>query len=121
MDIYSKAIDFGNPASKHSFIVYVFRMILFIIPAIVVSHLLDETMNHLYSRYDSSTYLTILLVLIQTFFMVAALYFFITYFNDFSSEFQSTAPGGFFIAIFYGFQPYYFKHLKTLLRMLYSL
>jgi hypothetical protein len=51
-------------------------------------------------------------ILFQTAINIVILYMFVLFLTDFTSEFQVTISGGYFIAIFYGIQSNYIFMLK---------
>ncbi len=109
------SFHFGKSAGRKPFFIFLFKTLFFILPAILISHLLDEFMNSLYNKTDYDSIHVIMLV-IHMFLIITVMYVFIIYFENYSYEFQTTIAGSFFIALFFGFQPYFMDHLKYYIR-----
>ena len=85
------------------------------IPSFVIAHLLDELMYKMYKNLSAINVLLSLVV--QTLIIISIFYLFITYLEKYANEFQTTIAGGFFIAMFFGFQVRYIHSLKQQMRM----
>lgn len=114
-NIVAKGVSFGTFESRASLGSFILKVFLFLTPAVLISHVLDEYMNAMYMKGETD-YLRIGSLSLQTILMILILYLFVIGFESYSKEFQSTIAGGFFIAMFFGFQPYYLQHLKEYMR-----
>lgn len=108
-------VSFGTLDSRTSIGPFIIKILLFLLPAILISHVLDEQLNRVYNDMDTDQ-LRIMSLMLQTLLMIVIFYVFVILFESYSKEFQTTVAGGFFIAMFFGFQPYYLLHLKEYMR-----
>jgi hypothetical protein len=111
-------IQFGTVHARNSFFLFVLKTFMFIFPAILISHILDEEMNKIYNKTQSDP-LHCIMLMVHIITIIGIMYFFIFFFERYSYEFQTTIAGSFFIAMFFGFQPYFMEHLKYYIRKLY--
>lgn len=119
MRIFERSIRFGTYEYRASFLSFMLKIFYFIIPALLISHFLDEWMNVMYQETERDT-IRIEILIVHTILMIAILYGILVFFESYSKEFQTTIAGGFFIAIFFGFQPHYLQHLKDYMRRIYK-
>lgn len=119
MRALERSLTFGTYESRASFVSFMLKIFYFLIPALVIAHFLDEWMNALYQETERDI-LRIELLVIHAILMIAILYGFVVCFQSYSKEFQTTIAGGFFIALFFGFQPHYLQHLKDYMRRIYQ-
>lgn len=117
--IVNRITAFGTFKSRESYLSFMFKIFLFIIPAIIISHFLDEIMNDVYKNCDTKTSKRMVL-LFDIVIMISVFYIFFVFFQNYASEFQTTAAGGFFIALFFGFQPFFMDHLKDQMRIIFK-
>ena len=116
--IINTSTDFGTISYRNSFWSFLLKIFMFLIPAMIISHILDENMETLYKYVSPNIIGQIVILFIQIVIMIAILYFFVVYFEKYQREFQTTTAGGFFIALFFGFQPHFLKNLKDIMRHL---
>lgn len=114
-NLVTKGTSFGTFESKASLGSFILKVLLFLTPAVLISHILDEYMNAMYMRGETDS-MRITSLSLQTILMIVILYLFVIGFESYSKEFQTTVAGGFFIAMFFGFQPHYLQHLKEYMR-----
>lgn len=114
----ARGFAFGTFESRKSLASFILRILLFFLPALTLSHIVDEEMNRVYTDMVTDQ-MRILLLMFQTLIMIITFYVLVLYFESYSKEFQTTVAGGFFIATFFGFQPYYIDHLKEYMRRIY--
>lgn len=110
-----QSMAFGTIESRKSFMSFMIKIFIFLIPAVVLGHLIDEVMNDVY-RLCNKESCECGVLLLNLILMIIIVYLFFLFFQNFASEFQTTAAGGFFIALFFGFQPYFMDHLKDHMR-----
>lgn len=110
-----QSITFGTIESRKSFMSFMIKIFIFLIPAVVLGHLIDELMNDMY-HYCNKESCERWVLFMNVVVMIWIVYLFFLFFRNFANEFQTTAAGGFFIALFFGFQPYFIYHLKDHMR-----
>lgn len=110
-DVIERAIDFGNIRSHKNFFSFELKMILYIIPAAIIGTFTDIIVKKL-KEHKILGYNTIYYILLQTFIITSTLYFFIVFLSAFTSEFQTTLAGSFFIVLYFGMQSNYIIMLK---------
>lgn len=102
-------LNLGRPdGSNESFVALNVRSMILIIPAIVLGHYLDETVERIkVSKLNS--------VILQTFLNVLIIYMLHKINSAYTREFQVSLGGLFFSALFFGMQTNYIKNLKYIL------
>lgn len=102
-------INLGKPDGKNEgFFVMNVKAMMLIIPAIVLGHYLDETVDKLKLSALKS-------VVLQTFLNILFIYVLHKINYAYTLEFQVSLAGLFFSALFFGMQVNYIKNLKALL------
>lgn len=109
--IFKLAIDFGTFNSRDNFFSFTLKCLFYIIPAVIIGNYTDVTIKELNERQilgDNTLYYIILqtLVIITTFYIILILL------TDFTSEFQLTISGGYFIVLYFGMQTNYMNMIK---------
>lgn len=102
-------LNLGKPDGKNEgFFVMNVRSMMLIVPAIILGHYLDESVDKLKLS-------TLQSVILQTFSNVFLIYLLHKINNAYTREFQVSLGGLFFSALFFGMQTNYIKNLKVLL------
>ena len=116
-NILTQAINFGSVRSRNNFFSFLLKALLYIIPAIILGNYTDITVKKTETHQllgDNLVYY----ILLQTFIIISTLYFFLTFFSDFVSEFTNTIPGTYFIMLYFGMQTNYIYMLKDFFNQL---
>jgi hypothetical protein len=109
LHIIERATDFGTFRSRDNFFSFSLKVFFYILPAIVFGHLTDISIEKLEKK---KTLTPLYYILLQTFIIIFTLYIFILFLKDYTSEFQSSFAGGYFIVVYFGIQTNYLKMLK---------
>lgn len=117
-NVLHKSVEFGSFTSREHYVSFLLKMFMYFIPALFLSHIIDESIGKLYKNIpEKSKYKTIILLLLfQTVIIISLMYLFIHIFEEYTSEFQLTLAGGIFIAFFYSFQTNYINKLKDIMK-----
>lgn len=103
-------LNFGKPDKKNEgFFTMNVKSLMLILPAIILGHYLDETVDGLKLPVLNS-------VILQTFLNIFIIFVIHKINYAYANEFQVTFAGLFFSALFFGLQTNYMKNLKILLR-----
>jgi len=110
-NIIERATDFGTFRSRNSFWAFALKTMLYIVPAVMLGHYTDRAVQTMKER-EVFGEKTLHYILLQTVFVLITLYLFVLFLNDFTSEFQTTTAGSYFIALYFGMQSNYISMLK---------
>jgi len=110
-DIIERATDFGTFRSRDNFFSFTLKIILYIIPAIILGTYTDITIKKL-QEYKALGDNTLYYILLQTLIVISTQYLFIAFLLKFTSEFQTTIAGGYFIVLYFGMQTNYIRMIK---------
>ena len=114
VSILEKATDFGSFRSRDNFLSFGIKVLIYIIPASVLGHITDRSVLALKEqRVAGPTLLPY--ILLQTLFIILTLYLLVIFLKEFTSEFQVTVVGGYFIVLYFGLQTQYIEMLKEYL------
>lgn len=97
--IFKLATDFGTFNSRQHFVAFALKCLFYIIPAVIVGNYTDITVIKLKENNIFGENLIVYIIL-QTFIIITTFYLIIIFLSDFTSEFQLTLSGGFFIVLF---------------------
>jgi hypothetical protein len=111
LNIIERATDFGTFRSRENFFSFSLKVFFYILPAIVFGHLTDISIENL-EKKKTLGYTTLSYILLQTFIILCTLYIFILFLKDYTSEFQTSSAGSYFIVVYFGIQTNYLKMLK---------
>jgi len=113
-DIIERAIDFGTLRSRDNFLSFTLKILFYIIPAVILGNYTDITVKRLQDQkvFGDKTYYYILL---QTLIVILTQYLFLAFLLEFSSEFQVTIAGSYFIVLYFGMQTNYIRMIKEYL------
>jgi hypothetical protein len=109
LHIIERATDFGTFRSRDNFFSFSLKVFFYILPAILFGHLTDISIEKLEKK---KTLTTLYYILLQTFIIILTLYIFVLFLKDYTSEFQTSFAGGYFIVLYFGIQTNYLKMLK---------
>ena len=115
--IFTLATDFGTFNSRQHFVAFTLKCLFYIIPAIIVGNCTDITVIKL-KEYNVFGDNLIFYIILQTFIIITTFYFIIIFLSDFTSEFQLTLSGGFFIVLFFGMQTNYIHMIKEFINFM---
>jgi hypothetical protein len=105
-NIFKLATDFGTFNSREHYVAFALKCLFYIIPAVIVGNYTDITVIKL-KEYNIFGDNLIIYIIIQTFIIITTFYLIIIFLSDFTSEFQLTLSGGFFIVLYFGMQTNY--------------
>jgi len=110
-----RALDFGTSRSRESFVSFTVKIILYIIPAVIFGHYTDifiqTIQKHKYFGDNPIAY-----IVLHTIAIIITLYAFVIFFEKYTSEFQKTIAGSFFIVLYFGVQPNYILMMKDYMK-----
>ena len=110
-DIFQRATDFGSTRSRENFFSFALKFIFYIIPAVILGNYTDIIVQY-FKQYKSFGDMLIYYILFQTFLIISTLYVIVVFLADFSSEFQLTLAGSYFIVLYFGVQSNYINMIK---------
>lgn len=111
LNIIQRATDFGTLRSRTNFFSFTLKCLFYIIPAIILGHYTDiyiEKVKQDKALGDNDIYY----ILLQTLINISTFYIILIFFSDFTSEFQATIAGSYFIVIYFGLQSNYINMIK---------
>lgn len=114
-DIIQRATEFGTFRSRATFASFTLKCIIYIIPAIILGYYTDVTIKSIKERKvlgENGFYY----ILLQTFIIISTLYLILLFLYDFTSEFQVTIAGGFFMVLYFGLQINYINMINEFMR-----
>lgn len=118
LNIFQRATDFGTFRSRKNFISFALKCIFYIIPAIILGNYTDITVTKIRKNKKFGGY-TLYYILLQTLIMITTLYIFLELSSSYTSEFQVTIAGAFFIVLYFGMQPNYMQMIKEYSKNIY--
>lgn len=110
-NVMERSTNFGSKCSRKNFFSFTFKIILYILPAIIIGHYTDIIIKKL-KIHEVFGKNNIYYILLQTLFIIITLYLFVLLSKDYVNEFQETIAGSFFIVIYFGIQINYIYMLK---------
>lgn len=110
-DIFQRATDFGSTRSRENFFSFSLKFIFYIIPAVILGNFTDILVQY-FKQYKSFGDMLIYYILFQTIIIISTLYVIVVFLADFSSEFQLTLAGSYFIVLYFGIQSNYINMIK---------
>ena len=109
--ILKLATDFGTFNSRQHFIAFALKCLFYIIPAVIIGNYTDITVTKL-KEYHIFGENSIVYIILQTFIIITTFYLIIIFLSDFTSEFQLTLSGGYFIVLYFAIQTNYIHMIK---------
>ena len=109
--IIQSATEFGTFRSRENFFSYALKFAFYIIPAIVLGNYTDVTMERIQKDRVLGDYL-ILYILAQTLIIITTMYLILLLSDGYTSEFQVTIAGAYFIVLYFGIQTNYMRMIK---------
>jgi uncharacterized membrane protein YhaH (DUF805 family) len=112
--VVERATDFGSRRSRKDFFSFSLKILFYMIPAMILGDYTDTTIQNLRTRRtfgnDPLKYIAL-----QTLLILFTLYIFVLFLKDFTSEFQKSLAGSFFIVLYFGMQSNYLRMIKEYL------
>jgi len=109
--IFQRATDFGTFRSRDNFFSFALKCLFYIIPAIILGDYTDRTVKNSKTKRVLGND-TIYYILLQTFIIISTLYLILLFLSGYTSEFQLSLAGGFFIVLYFGIQTNYMDMIK---------
>lgn len=116
-NIIERASDFGTFRSRNHLISFGLKIVFYILPAVILGHFTDSIIENM-KRHTILGENNLNYILFQTLVNVVTLYLFVFFLTDFTSEFQQTISGGYFIVLYFGMQTNYIDMLKEYMNRL---
>jgi hypothetical protein len=113
-NIIQRATDFGTFRSRENFLSFILKCLFYIIPAVILGNYTDTTVERIKTNKGLGDY-TLYYILLQTLIILSTLYL-LLFLTDYTSEFQLTIAGGFFIVLYFGIQTNYINMIKEYIR-----
>lgn len=110
-DNIKHAFVYSLSNSRNNIFIFAFKIIIYIIPAIILGHYTDIIVKSLQTRKTLGDQV-VHYVLIQTFLNITSLYLLVYFLTKFSNEFQKSIAGGYFIVLYFGMQTNYIEILQ---------
>lgn len=110
-NIFQSATDFGTFSSRENFFSFTLKCIFYIIPAVILGNYTDITIQRMKKEKEFGDY-TIYYILLQTLIIISTLYLILLLLTGYTSEFQTSLAGGFFIVLYFGIQTNYMNMIK---------
>lgn len=110
-NIFQRATDFGTLRSRENFFSFILKCMFYIIPAIMLGNYTDTLIQKIKNNKvlgDNILYY----ILLQTFIIISTLYIIVQLLTNYTSEFQLTLAGGFFVVLYFGIQTNYMYMIK---------
>lgn len=115
--ILEKATDFGTFRSRKHLFSFTLKIILYIFPAVILGHFTDKTIENMKKR-ETLGKNNLNYIIFQTVVNIVTLYLFVLLLTDFTSEFQQTMSGGYFMVLYFGMQTNYIDMIKDYMNRL---
>ena len=110
--IFEKATDFGSFRSHENLFSFSLKVLLYILPAVILGHYTDISVKTMKKRKILGTK-DINYISFQTLIVILTLFLLTRLLKDFTSEFQQSMAGGYFIVLYFGMQTNYIEMLKN--------
>ena len=110
-EIFEKATDFGSFRSHENLFSFSLKVLLYILPGVILGHYTDMVVKTMKKRKILGTK-EINYIIFQTSLIILTLFLFRRLLEDFTSEFQQSMAGGYFIVLYFGMQTNYIEMLK---------
>lgn len=105
-DIFERATNFGTVRSHSNIFSFTLKILFYIIPAVILGKYTDTAVERL-QKYKMLGENSLYYILLQTLIIIITLYAFIKFLSQFSSEFQITIEGAYFITLYFNLQTNY--------------
>ena len=116
--IIDRTTDFGTVRSRHDLISFTLKIMIYIFPSVVLGHFTDISIKKM-KIHNVFGKVNIYYILLQTILNIIALYLFVLYLPKFTSEFQTTISGVYFIVLYFSMQPNYIDMLNEYMNSLF--
>jgi hypothetical protein len=114
-DIIKWAFEFGTKRSENNFVSFTLKILFYIIPAIILGNYTDVIVTNLKKEKMVGENMLYYIV-VQTFIIMITLYFIEVYLHNFTSEFQVTIAGGYFVVLYFGIQTNYIHMIQEYMK-----
>jgi hypothetical protein len=111
LNIIESATEFGTFRSRENFFSYALKFVFYIVPAIVLGNYTDVIMERIQKDNALGEYL-ITYIIIQTLIIILTLYLILLLSTKYTSEFQVTVAGAYFVVLYFGIQTNYMRMIK---------
>lgn len=116
-DIIKSAFEFGTKRSENNFVSFALKIFFYILPAIILGKVTDVFVEKLEKNKVLGE--TILFyILLQTLINIVTMYSILILFSDFTSEFQVTLAGSYFIVMYFNIQTNYIDMINKYIMLL---
>ena len=109
--LVGRATDFGTLRARENFVSFALKCIFYILPAVVLGNFTDIAVEKIKNDEHMGDNLLYYIIL-QTFAIIITLYLLLIFLTSYTSEFQFTLSGSFFIVLYFGLQTNYLAMIK---------
>lgn len=115
--IIKDAIEFGTLRSQNNFFSFTLKIFFYIVPAIILGKVTDVFVEKLEKNKVLGETI-FLYILLQTLIIISTMYLILILFSDFTSEFQATLAGSYFIVLYFNIQNNYIDMINKYIMLL---
>jgi hypothetical protein len=116
-DIIKSAFEFGTKRSENNFFSFTLKIFFFILPAIILGKFTDVFVEKLEKNKVLGETM-FFYILLQTLINIVTMYLILILFSDFTSEFQVTLAGSYFIVLYFNIQTNYIDMINKYILLL---
>ena len=109
--IIHSSIEFGTFHARENILSFTLKCMFYIIPAVILGNHTDITIKNIKRDKTFGDY-TLYYIVLQTLIIISSLYLILFFVSKYSSEFQVTIAGAFFIVLYFGVQTNYIDMIK---------
>ena len=110
-NILKDSFDYGSTRSRNHFPSFALKIATYIIPAVILGHYTDTTVK-VFQTNEILGKEVFGYIVLQTLINIITLYLLMVFLSSFSSEFQQTVAGSYFIVLYFGMQTNYIDILQ---------
>ena len=110
-EIFERALDFGTLRSRNNFFSFVLKILFYIIPAVILGNYNDMIIKKIQDKEFLGNNI-LYYILLQTLIIIITQYLLLVFLLKFTSEFQATIAGSYFIVLYFGMQTNYIRMIK---------
>jgi hypothetical protein len=117
LKITDRVTNFGTFRYQNDLLSFILKIMIYIIPAIILGHFIDIVVkkNRNHNVFGNNI---IYYIILQTILNIVNLYLFVLFLPKFTSEFQTTISGLYFIVLYFNMQTNYLDMLKEYMNSL---
>lgn len=115
--IIKDAIEFGTLRSQNNFFSFTLKIFFYIVPAIILGKVTDVYVEKLEKNKVLGETI-FFYILLQTLIIILTMYLILILFSDFTSEFQATLAGSYFIVLYFNIQNNYIDMINKYIMLL---